>query len=236
MNPLRWNKAQKAENELIVSGYIHINTKDIGLFMSIPVAIIQVIFKFYYLSLLNWDWDVVKAEAIKPVPDTINTIKQNSGGYKSIIAQNVISSDLYKRCYYEILIEDGSQGNIDLFVGYVKYLEDKTDHVFQDYVGSVSNNQDQYSVYLYQGWRYYAVYSRGRQSEISIPEMRYREWAVGDKIGIEIDFEENKAKAYYNEKYVGIMSNDLPKIVVPAISLFYRNMIVSSPKLQLFEK
>ena len=46
------------------------------------------------------------------------------------------------------------RGNIDLFVGYVKYLEDKTQHVFQDYVGSPSNDQDQYSIYLYQGWRH----------------------------------------------------------------------------------
>ena len=76
MNPLRWNKTEKAENELIVSGYIHINTKDIDLFMSIPVAIIEVIFKFYYWSLLIWDSDVVQDRAIKQVPDTINPLNK----------------------------------------------------------------------------------------------------------------------------------------------------------------
>ena len=236
------HESQKEENEMIVFGYIHSNTKDIDLFMSIPVAIIQVIFKFYHCTLLIWDWSVVQNVSIQPVPNTINAIKQTGIGYESIIAQNAVSSELYKRCYYEILIENasgqtGGRKNIDLFIGYVTYLEDKTQHVLNEHIGSATNNQDQYSIYLYPGWRFFAVYNKGKQKEtLQIFEMMQTRWKVGDKIGIEIDFEEDNAKAYYNGKYVGIMFHHVPKTVVPAISLFWTNLTISCPIFQLFEK
>ena len=151
MESLLWQTKAEEESRIVVKGYIRLDTKDMDLFMSVPMAIIQLIFNFFHYSPLIWDWEhqsicsqdyIYSSNRIKPfeqVPDTINTIKRvSSNCYRTIIAKNVISSVLYKRCFYEVLIEDAKPNRIDIFIGYIEYKKEGG-YLFSDHLGSNSN-------------------------------------------------------------------------------------------------
>lgn len=225
-----WSKTHEQENKDIVCGYVRNVTNDI----SIPVDIIDVVFKFFYAPLLIWDWEASNTQKLSLRSDTINTIERNGNGYASIISKNIISSKLYSKCYFEVLIEDFKEKNIDLFVGYVAYNPNKQ-YKFKDFVGSSLNGPGQFSVYCCQGWRAFGVYNKGKKKVIEHGTMSNRR-AIGDKIGIEIDFETNKSKAFYNGQCVGVIFDHVPKVIVPAISMYYSSMVISSPTFQLFAK
>merc|ERR1712173_11564 len=108
-------------------------------------------------------------------------------------------------------------GKIDLFVGYAEHKDEYKLH------GHIGNDSDMFSVYLYANWQHFALYNGGRKNNLNHESMT-RQWKQGDVIGIEIDFDANESVAYFNGNRVGVMFTKLPKVIVPAVSMFYEGM------------
>lgn len=240
---------------MYLDGYFRLsNNKDF--FLSIPAAIIQIIVKFLHFIALTWDWTNTSyhecERKLEPMPNTINSIRgAKEMGHATVIAKNVLSSKLYKRCYYEIRIENHE--NVDAFIGYIEYKTDGKYHFLQGLGCHENDYNEQFGAWITNcgrsgicrtivqctnnNWRHKAHGNLlNRESLIQDEELINSKWKNGDKIGIEINFEKNQSYIYCNDKFIGVFFEYLPKIVIPAVTIYHEGTVLSVPTFQLFKK
>ena len=251
-----WQQISSEENEIIVSGYIRSYTKHENLAMSIPSAIIQVVCKFLHFVALTWDWTNPSyhqcPRSLQAVPNTINSIRgAQEMGTATVIAKNVISSKLYKRCYYEIEIESYDPKTISIFLGYVECKANGKYHFLQGLGCHENDHNEQFGAWISNewtkgrsitpctnnNWRHEAHGNLlNRPSIIKDEELSTSKWKNGDRIGIEINFKKNKSYIYCNDKFIGVFFEYLPEMVIPAVSIYNESTVLSVPTFKLFKK
>ena len=187
-------------------------------------------------------WGSNSTKVFEQVPDTLNTIKR----IQAIVTEQLLQKMLYhQNCIkdvFEVLIENSKPNRIDMFIGFVEYKKEGG-YTFSDHLGSKSNKNtgiDQYSVYLYSyGYgtrqnRPIGVYNLGKNKDLFDKDRKLQADLIGDRIGMEIDFENNKCNLYLNGEFMDVIFDHVPKIIVPAVSVYDTDVVISVSAFDLF--
>merc|ERR1712154_591808 len=85
------------------------------------------------------------------------------------------------------------------------------------YIGKTEN---ECSLYVVDGY-YPRKYSNGIETNIN--QLFRFQSKVGDKFGLMFSMEENSVGAYYNNKCIGLLTNELPERIYLCASVYYKD-------------
>ena len=216
-------KKREMKRKLIISGYTRENTKLLS--SEYPSEINAVIELYLLFEWLQWNICGELANKYAYVDDELkyNQIRSISVDKNVVIVARdecAISSSQYDRFYFEVALIEFPPGGMDCMVGYVPFpLSQKLRANPNYFLGGTSGH----SLYISEFKSYFEVYSNYKgvgtlnfQKKKKAKKQRLKE---GDKIGIEFNFMANESLVYYNGTRIGLMGEDIPANVIPAVTL-----------------
>merc|ERR1711971_1026006 len=139
----------------------------------------------------------------------------------------VISSASFDRFYFEIELLEFPSHSMDFTIGYVQLTKAETLRQNPRYF--LGGNGEQ-ALCVSEFKSYFEVYSGYKV----IKTINYKNKSnkkqrlkSGDKIGIEFNFMSKKSLVYFNGSCVGLMGEDIPDKVMPAVSLTSRGITIA---------
>merc|ERR1712228_477153 len=124
----------------------------------------------------------------------------------------------------EIELIDFSSHSMDFTMGYIKFPLNKRLRKNPRYF--LGGNGEQ-SLCVSEFKSYFEVYSNYKVVKTLNYKLKKQRLKIGDKIGIEFNFMTNRSLVYFNGNCVGMMGEDIPDNIIPAVSLTSRGITIA---------
>eukprot|EP01084_Bolivina_argentea_P091067 163988_1 len=146
-------------------------------------------------------------------------ISSQHSSWSTFVPNRVISGSHCK--HYEIEIKwlnSFGTSNSSLFFGFYKApLNELHAQWMNQYCGQQTKSMKQFGCFIYSSYKYFGLYGNGKSNhKVQYPQASFK---AGDKFKLKFNFKKRTAVMYYNGKKVGVVWNNIPKKIIPAVSL-----------------
>lgn len=226
------SKSQETRRLLMISGFTREHTKDLCALHPYPKEINRMILMYFVVDMLEWDMsNLSNSKKYRFQHHQIESIS----GHKHVVCvgkpQYVLSSSMYKRFYFEIQLVEFKSFSLDFILGYIKYPFNARVARKSHFLGG----KDEHSLYISGFNHYFEVYSDSSRVRSITHNALHGELCKNDKIGIEFNFAKNKSFIHYNGSCIGLMANKLPSQLIPAISLYHKDIVIACSQWKVIE-
>ena len=217
----------EADRELIISGYTRENAQRLLSAYHYPIDINHIIIMYARPEMLEFDINhfvAHKYQFVDGPKSNLSMIQTVSGEQHVVLSAKerfVISSSLYKMFYFEIQLIDFLSHGLDFVIGFTRYPAEKKPAIQpRRFLGT---RRGECSLYVSTFNNFFDVYCNGSRTK----SLRFKSnLQIGSRLGIQFNFNIKKAFVHFNGKVIGMMADRIPNQVVPAISLFNKDITV----------
>ena len=213
----------EAERELMISGYTRENAQRLLSMYHYPIDINQIIITYARFEMLEWEIGGKIANKYQFNDSTDLSMIHTVTGEQHVVLlakeRFVISSALYSKFYYEFRFLSFPDV-MDFVIGFTPYpTRGKLTNQPRRFLGTGKDGE--HSLYVSTFNNFFDVYENGKRTK----SLRFKsKLQIGDRLGIQFNFRIKKAFVHYNGKVIGSMAERIPDQLVPAISLFNKDI------------